>query len=133
MYDGALHDLVLKMLQGAPLFYLVFGYWMCSSMQLISNSNLTPIKEQGDTMLTGHLYYQIFLPSGWYAPAYPLLIAFLSLVTLKFVLPVLAKRNSDSDFFNRFGARHQEKLGHYWDLVSNKDIEWTLEEELACR
>lgn len=31
MYDGALHDLVLKMLEGAPVFYLAFGYWMCSS------------------------------------------------------------------------------------------------------
>lgn len=37
MYDERLNKLVMKIAQFAPVFYLAFGYWMCSSNQLLSN------------------------------------------------------------------------------------------------
>lgn len=40
MYDEKSFEEVLKVLKWAPTFYCVFGYWMCSSLQLLSNDNL---------------------------------------------------------------------------------------------
>jgi len=43
MYDERLSQDVLNKLQFAPVLYLVFGYWMASNMQLLSNDHLNPI------------------------------------------------------------------------------------------
>ena len=37
MYDERLSQTVLNQLQFAPLLMMSFGYWMASSMQLLSN------------------------------------------------------------------------------------------------
>merc|ERR1719264_1929449 len=42
MYDERLSNDVLNKLQFAPLLFTIFGYWMVSSNQLISNEYLTP-------------------------------------------------------------------------------------------
>jgi hypothetical protein len=39
-------EMVIRIMQLAPLFYVMFGYWMCSSKQLLSNDHLTPIQKQ---------------------------------------------------------------------------------------
>lgn len=44
MYDEKTFELVLHILTFAPIFYCAFGYWMCSSKQLISNDHLYPIE-----------------------------------------------------------------------------------------
>ena len=45
MYDEHLSNLFLKIVQIAPIFYLAFGYWMCSSKQLLSNDYLYPVQK----------------------------------------------------------------------------------------
>jgi len=42
-------------------------------------------------MVTGHVYWDIFTPSGWYAPGYPLLAALILLIAMKISLPYLTK------------------------------------------
>ena len=44
MYNETLSEMVIRIMQLAPVFYVMFGYWMCSSKQLLSNDNLTPIE-----------------------------------------------------------------------------------------
>ena len=56
MYDEKQSELVIRILQAVPLFYLAFGYWMCSSRQLLSNEHLTPIDRVTSTMQTHHVY-----------------------------------------------------------------------------
>ena len=40
MYDESTYNMVLNILKFAPIFYCAFGYWMCSSNQLLSNDYL---------------------------------------------------------------------------------------------
>ena len=60
MYDERLSNDVLNKLQFAPLLYLIFGYWMASSPQLLSNDNLTPMENSTDTYITGHTMQTVF-------------------------------------------------------------------------
>jgi len=69
----------------APVMFLAFGFWMCSSKQLLSNEYLTPIQTVTETPLTGHIFTQVFQPKTWIsAPAWPLLflLAIFTLVIL---------------------------------------------------
>lgn len=43
MYDARLSESVLNKLRLAPLFLMLFGYWMVSSQQLLRNDNLAPV------------------------------------------------------------------------------------------
>jgi len=65
MYDAKTSEMVYGMLQFAPIFYLAFGYWMCSSKQLLSNDNLTPFESLGSTPITEHLFPSVVDASGW--------------------------------------------------------------------
>lgn len=60
MYDETLSNDVLTKLQFAPLLYLIFGYWMVSNEQLLSNDNLTPVELSTDTYITDHTMGSIF-------------------------------------------------------------------------
>jgi len=56
MYDEKQSELVSRISQVATLFYLAFGYWMCSRRQLLSNEYLSPIDRVTSTMQTHHVY-----------------------------------------------------------------------------
>jgi len=73
MYDERLSKTVLKMLAWAPAFGLLFGYWMISNRQLLSNDNLTPVPTALSIPDVNHSYLSVFTPTGWSAPAWPLL------------------------------------------------------------
>lgn len=60
MYNEHLNDSVLAKLKYAPCFFLAFGYWMASNNQLLSNEHLTPIQNESDTRITGHVITDIF-------------------------------------------------------------------------
>lgn len=65
MYDEKQSEMVIRIVQFAPVFYLAFGYWMCSSKQLLSNDYLAPIANIESTMITSHTYVQVFTSEGW--------------------------------------------------------------------
>merc|ERR1711934_683773 len=67
MYDERLSNDVLNKLQFAPLLFTIFGYWMVSSNQLISNEYLTPKTLSTDLYDPQHGYASIFSPKGWKA------------------------------------------------------------------
>jgi hypothetical protein len=60
MYDERLSNDVLDKLQFAPLLYLIFGYWMISNMQLLSNDYLTPVELSSDTYISSHTMKTMF-------------------------------------------------------------------------
>ena len=54
MYDHRLQEMVISIMRFAPLFYLAFGYWMCSSHQLLSNDEISPKEFSYSTYVTSH-------------------------------------------------------------------------------
>ena len=74
MYDQKLSEMVFGIMQAAPIFYCAFGYWMCSSKQLLSNDHISPKEFTNSTPLVYHTYPQVFTAQGWQAPAWPLLL-----------------------------------------------------------
>lgn len=74
MYDEKLNEIILRLLRYVPIVYLAFGYWMCSSNQLLSNDYLVPLQTIQQTPLTQHTVLEVFSASGLAAPAWPLLV-----------------------------------------------------------
>jgi len=74
MYDEKLSKNVITHLKVAPLIMLLFGYWMFSSNQLLSNDFLTPKPSSKDVEVTGHTFGTVTSREGWAAPAYPFLV-----------------------------------------------------------
>lgn len=109
MYDHKLSELVLSMAAYAPLFFLGFGYWMASSLQLISNEWLTPMTTNSSTPITQHTLWDLFTAESWHAPAWPLLLMFILYLVVILVLDLVGV-----DRFSGFS----EKLKMGW-LVSN--------------
>ena len=56
MYDERLSQDVLNKLQFGPVLYLVFGYWMVSNQQLLSNEHLIRMVSTADVPLLDHTY-----------------------------------------------------------------------------
>ena len=79
MYDERLSNDVLNKLQFAPLLYLIFGYWMASSQQLISNDYLMATTLSTDTYITQHTMGDVFSDQGWNGIKWPMMVAFIIL------------------------------------------------------
>lgn len=63
-YDEKLNTNVLSILQYAPLFGLIFGYWMFSNKQLLAN-NIYLMESSTSVRKTGHVWIDLFTPSGY--------------------------------------------------------------------
>ena len=70
------------MLQWAPAFYLAFGYWMASSIQLMENEHLTVLEQASDVMPSQHVFWSVFTIHGWEAPKWPMIGSFFVLLAL---------------------------------------------------
>ena len=79
MYDERLSNDVLNKLQFAPLLYVIFGYWMASNQQLLSNEHLTPVESSTSTYVTNHTMGDIFSGEGWAGIKWPLMLTFIVL------------------------------------------------------
>lgn len=75
MYDEKLNDSVLSKLQWAPMSFLIIGYWMMSSNQLIGNQLIAKDDAKASTV-TGHTGWEMFHSDGWILPAWPYLLFF---------------------------------------------------------
>lgn len=84
MYDERLSNSVLNYLFVAPLFYLIFGYWMASSQQLESNVHLTPVSRSSDTPVVDHGMGSMFTAQGWESPYWPLLAVSILVLIINF-------------------------------------------------
>lgn len=137
MYDEKTYELVIKMLKGAPIFYCAFGYWMCSSNQLLSNDYIYPKELVTSTMKTGHIYTDVLTARGWSGPAWPLLVMFVAFLVnallgwlIKDILDIFVEK------YKLDLSRLEEREGkeeNYFSILSEKDARWTVAEEKNCR
>jgi hypothetical protein len=134
MYDERLSQSVLNYLFAAPLFYLIFGYWMASSQQLQSNEHLSPVDRSGDTPISNHGMGSVFVPQGWESPYWPLL--FMSIFVLLINLfggAFMRAIYACIPFFKIDKLQLDENIDNYWASLDEEDRNWTKKEEVNAR
>ena len=134
MYDERLSNDVLNKLQFAPLLYLIFGYWMASSQQLISNDYLSPTPSSTDTYITQHTMGDVFSSQGWNGVKWPMMIAFI-ILNLVWYLGDLFQRWLYTLFPSlQIGdIEINEEIDNYWVALDEDDRKWSIEEEKNTR
>ena len=130
MYDERLSQNVLDWLQTAPILLIVFGYWMASNQQLLSNDHLKPVADTNDTADSDHLMFFMFDSRGWWGFYWTMIISFFVLLIIKFCgnwiskkleacFPSLAIGDIDLD----------EDIANYWAVLDDHDRKWSQREE----
>lgn len=134
MYDERLSNDVLVKLQFAPLLYLIFGYWMVSNQQLLSNEHLTPVELSTDTYITDHTMGSIFTGEGWSGIKWPLLVAFI-ILNIVWYFGEWCVKMMERCFPNLAigDIEVNEDLGKYWASLDEQDRKWSLKEEENTR
>jgi hypothetical protein len=144
-YDQRLSNYVIRLMLGAPVLMLFFGYWMLSSKQLISNNYLSAREFGNDPQLSNHTMGDIF---GGYKvvdeegnaltpsenPAWPVLI-------MAFVMLIIASfHRLLNDAFDKLfpcwvigDCDPNEDIADYWKSLDMHDIGYSYHEELKGR
>lgn len=121
-------------MQWAPSFYLGFGYWMASSKQLYSNSNLKPFELRTDPVESDHTVMSVFNSEGWVAPAWPLLLAWIVVTTMNIFGDTLMTWIENLIPYLRVGDIDlKEDIGNFWSAISAEDRRWSIKEEEYTR
>jgi hypothetical protein len=134
MYDERLSNDVLSKLQFAPLLYLIFGYWMASNEQLLSNSHLTAVPTTMDTYVSDHTMGDVFSGDGWEGIKWPLMVTFL-IANLIFYFGEWLSNQLYECFPNlRIGdIEINEDIDNYWASLDDEDRAWSQAEEKNVR
>jgi len=134
MYDERLSNDVLTKLQFAPLLYLIFGYWMASNEQIISNDNLTAVEKSTDVYLCGHTMGSVFSSDGWDGIKWTMMVGFILLnIVWYFGEPLM---NLLSEYFPSLkigDIEVNEDIDNYWATLDEEDHKWSLREEENTR
>jgi len=133
-YDQRLSNFVIKMMLGAPVMMLFFGYWMLSSKQLIANDHLTGREFGNDAELSQHTMGDIFSEDGWNNPAWPmLLMAFICLIFCCF--HKLLNELFDKVFpcWTIGDIDPNEDIADYWKTLDMHDLGFSYHEEMKGR
>jgi len=118
MYDERLSNDVLNKLQFAPLLYLIFGYWMASNQQLLSNNHLTPVETSTSTYIANHDYTSVFQGSGWAGFKWAMLVAFIILNVVWYLGERLAKQLYECFPNLKIGdVEINEDIDNYWSTL----------------
>jgi hypothetical protein len=134
-YDEKLSRSVLESLLWAPLYYLAFGYWMASSKQLLSNdylitTNREALERSSSVFESQHLWTSVFTPSGWSAPAWPMLVTFICVFVFVVVGGPFKKLLDKMMSCCKIGdVEIDEDLPEYWDALDDNDKNWSFKEE----
>lgn len=130
MYDEHLSQNVLNKLQFAPILFCLFGYWMVSNLQLMSNEHLNNKAQSSSSNITDHTMGTVFSGLGWEGLNWPFLALFVFLSLYWYVgdgvlfllykcFPWLEIGDVDLD----------EEIGEYWESLDAEDRQWSLKEE----
>jgi len=134
MYDERLSNDVLSKLQFAPLLYVIFGYWMASNQQLLSNNHLTPVAASTDTYIANHSYVSVFQGVGWAGFKWPLLVGFIILNLIWYLGDKLVKQMYKCFPNLEIGdIEINEDIDNYWTTLDENDRKWSLMEEKNAR
>jgi len=134
MYDERLSQDVLNKLQFAPILYLMFGYWMVSNQQLLSNDNLTPMTRTTETPITSHTYGDLFTSVGWEGIKWPMLFALMLLLVIFFLGKYIEKCIAACFPSVSIGdIELNEAIDNYWAALDDEDRKWSTKEEENAR
>ena len=131
MYDERLSNDVLNKLQFAPLLYVIFGYWMASNQQLLSNDHLTAVPSSLDVYVTDHTMTSVFQGEGWANLKWPLLCTFLILNLIWYFGNAIQNMLYECFPYLKIGdVEINEEIDSYWASLDEGDRKWsTMEEE----
>jgi len=134
MYDERLSNDVLQKLQFAPLLYLIFGYWMASNQQLLSNDHLTPVDSSLSTYVSGHSFLSVFQGTGWEGIKWPLLMGFIILNIVWYFGEKIANQLYECFPNLKIGdVEINEDIDNYWTTLDENDRKWSIAEEKNAR
>ena len=134
MYDERLSKNVLNRLQTAPILMLIFGYWMASSQQLLSNDYLTPRANTADVLASDHKVGIIFSGRGWTGPLWTMLVGLILLLVLKICGNWIGKKIERCFPSLAIGEIElDEDIDSYWASLDDDDRKWSQREEANSR
>ena len=134
MYDERLSNDVLQKLQFAPLLYVIFGYWMSSNQQLLSNDHLTPVQSSLDSYVSDHLMQSVFQATGYEGYKWPLMICFIILNLVWYFGEKFANQMYECFPNLRIGdIELNEDIDNYWASLDEGDRKWSTKEEQNAR
>jgi hypothetical protein len=134
MYDERLSQTVLNQLQWAPILLCLFGYWMVSNQQLLSNSHLVPRATTDDVANSTHTMGTIFSNRGWEGSNWVLLFTFIVLMFILFGGNWIGKKIENC--FPNFAIgdiQLDEDIDVYWASLDDEDRKWSVREEENSR
>uniref|UniRef100_A0A7S3I2P9 Uncharacterized protein n=1 Tax=Favella ehrenbergii TaxID=182087 RepID=A0A7S3I2P9_9SPIT len=134
MYDERLSNDVLNKLQFAPLLYVIFGYWMASNEQLLSDAHLSPVATAMDTYMTNHTMGSVFSGDGWEGIKWPLLVTFIILNLVWYFGDWFQNQLYECFPGLRIGdIEINEDIDNYWAALDEEDRKWSTREEENIR
>ena len=116
----------MNRMQTAPILMLVFGYWMASSQQLLSNDHLTPRASVADVLESDHKMGIIFSNRGWTGPLWTILLGLILLIVLKCCGNWIGKKLES--YFPQLAIGDielDEDIDNYWASLDDEDRKWS--------
>lgn len=136
MYDEKLNKNALAILTWAPLLFCAFGYWMLSSLQLLSNDHLTELTYSDKDRTSGHYISSVFSMDAISAHnvGMPLLITFWFLaITIPLRNYIYGALTTVLPFLQIAQFEVDEGLPNYFTTIDDEDREWSIKEEENAR
>lgn len=136
MYDEQLNNNVLSIMTYAPLLFLSFGYWMFSSLQLMSNSDLSFAVHDQDVRVTHHVWTEVFSGTAYQMrPALILILAFwvflFGTIFRSWIYKSLAALFPNA--IKVGDMEIDEDLDNYFNTLDDHDRNWSIKEEENAR
>ena len=134
MYDERLSQMVIKWLQVAPLFMLIFGFWMASSQQLLSNKHLSPVADTEAVYDSNHMMFIAFDHKGWMGFLWTMLLSLIFMCVIKCCGRPIGKKIEDKFESLKIGdVELDEDISNFWSALDEEDRKWSQREEQNAR
>lgn len=134
MYDERLSQAVLTKLQFAPILYCIFGYWMASNRQLMSNQYLAPVAGTDSVYNPEHDFNTIFSGEGWAGVNSPLISMVIILSIIYYFGNIIEKWLYACFPSLEIGdIELNEDIDNYWSALDDEDRKWSTREEENAR
>jgi len=113
---------------------MLFGYWMASNQQLISNDHLVPRATSDDLIESTHTMGTVFSNRGWEGFNWTMLLGLLVLLIIIFFGKWIVKKIEQ--YFPKFAIGDieiNEDIDSYWASLDDEDRKWSQREEENAR
>lgn len=113
---------------------VVFGFWMATSQQLLSNDYLQPVADTDSVPDSDHNMFFMFSARGWEGFGWPMILCFATLLILKFGGGYIGKKFEEKFPSLAIGDIDvDEDIDSYWASLDDEDRKWSNREEENAR